>query len=330
KDRKRRYETANGLAMDVQRYLNNEPVVARPPTRFYRLQKLVRRNKVTFIAGAIVALALIGGLGFATFFWYQERAERKRAVAAEHVALAAEQQQAKLRMEAENRERITQAAFLISQDKIEEADELAEKVSAAKPSLEAENVLRTLGKWHALNGHWTQAAARFNLLLQVDQNDNSWAITDDLLMAGPILIERGDMQGYEQFRRAAIARYVGITDPIFAERTLKISLLLPADAQMMSSLQSFSDVSAVSLEGKTNPKDIMAAWRCISLAIMAYRQGYAPTAKAWCEKCLAYSGNNPPRIATAHIIQAMACHRLGETEQAISELEEGRKPVEAE
>src|SRR6185312_5554426 len=66
KDRKRRYETANGLAMDVQRYLNNEPVVARPPTRLYRLQKLIRRNKVTFIAGAIVALALIGGLGFAT------------------------------------------------------------------------------------------------------------------------------------------------------------------------------------------------------------------------------------------------------------------------
>ncbi len=43
KDRARRYETANGLAMDVQRYLDNEPIMARPPSRVYRLQKLVRR-----------------------------------------------------------------------------------------------------------------------------------------------------------------------------------------------------------------------------------------------------------------------------------------------
>ena len=63
KDRTRRYETANGLAMDVQRYLNNEPVVARPPSRMYRLQKLVRRNKIVFAAGGAVALALLIGLG---------------------------------------------------------------------------------------------------------------------------------------------------------------------------------------------------------------------------------------------------------------------------
>ena len=45
KDRARRYQTANGLAMDVQRYLDNEPVLARPPSRLYRLQKLIRRNQ---------------------------------------------------------------------------------------------------------------------------------------------------------------------------------------------------------------------------------------------------------------------------------------------
>ena len=45
KDRARRYETANGLAFDIQRHLNNEPVVARPPSNLYRFQKLVRRNK---------------------------------------------------------------------------------------------------------------------------------------------------------------------------------------------------------------------------------------------------------------------------------------------
>src|SRR5207249_4301023 len=50
KDRARRYETANGLARDVERYLSGEPIVARPPSKFYRLQKLARRNKLAFAA----------------------------------------------------------------------------------------------------------------------------------------------------------------------------------------------------------------------------------------------------------------------------------------
>ena len=329
KDRARRYETANGLAMDVQRFLDNEPVMARPPSRIYRLQKLIRRNKVTFTAGVMVALALIGGLGVATWFWYQEREARKRAVTAEHMALDAEKQQAQLRMEAEDRERITQAAFLISQNKLEEADDLVGKVSAIKPSLEADSVLRALGEWNALRGQWIQAAGRFKLLLDADQRDNSWAITEDLLKAGPIQIERGDMQGYEHFRRAALARYIDTTDPVFAERTLKICLLSSADADVMKSLEKLSEISADSM--KQSGKDpTMEAWRCVSLGLMTYRQGYAPTSKYWCDRCLSYPENNPGRIATAHIIKSMSCYQLGEAAAARAELELGRDLVTAE
>ena len=47
--------------MDVRRYLDNEPVIARPPSRVYRLQKLVRRNQTAFLAGVLVVLALLAG-----------------------------------------------------------------------------------------------------------------------------------------------------------------------------------------------------------------------------------------------------------------------------
>jgi serine/threonine protein kinase len=329
KERARRYQTANGLAMDVQRFLDNEPVVARPPSRIYRLQKLVRRNKATFIAGAIVTTALISGLGVSTWFWLQERDDRKRAVMAEEQALAAEQQQARLRREAEDRERITQAAFLISQGKHEEADDWMSKVRAISPSVEADLVLRALGQWHALKGRWAQAAERLNLLLETDQRENSWAITEDLLKAGPIQIEGGDIQGYEHFREAAIARFTGTTNPVFAERTLKISLLRPADPKLMKALEPLSDVSASSMEAPGHDA-IMEAWRCVSLALMAYRQDDAPTAKMWCKKCLSYPENNPSRIATAHIIQGMACYKLGEVELARAELVQGRELTTAE
>src|SRR5438128_11626056 len=67
KDRARRYETANGLASDIQRHLDDEPVVACPPSNLYRFQKLVRRNKLAFAAGAGITAALVLGLCVATW-----------------------------------------------------------------------------------------------------------------------------------------------------------------------------------------------------------------------------------------------------------------------
>jgi hypothetical protein len=79
KDRNRRYETANGLAMDVQRYLADEPVLACPPSAGYRLRKLVRRNRAAVLTAATVAAALLIGTAVAT--WQAVRARRAEAKA---------------------------------------------------------------------------------------------------------------------------------------------------------------------------------------------------------------------------------------------------------
>jgi serine/threonine protein kinase len=78
KDRQRRYDTANGLAADLKRHLDNEPVTARPPSQLYRLQKMARRNKAATVGVASVALALVLGLGLATAALVRERAARER------------------------------------------------------------------------------------------------------------------------------------------------------------------------------------------------------------------------------------------------------------
>jgi serine/threonine protein kinase len=74
KDRTRRYETANGLAADLKRHLNNEPVVARPPSAAYRLQKSFRRNKLVFASAMAVAAALVFGMFVSV--WQAVRARR--------------------------------------------------------------------------------------------------------------------------------------------------------------------------------------------------------------------------------------------------------------
>ena len=65
KDRSRRYESASALAADLQRYLQHEPVAARPPTRLYVMKKFVRRNRVAVMAGVFIALATLAGAGAA-------------------------------------------------------------------------------------------------------------------------------------------------------------------------------------------------------------------------------------------------------------------------
>ncbi len=84
KDRRRRYETASGLAADVRRFLAEDPVEARPPSAWYRFGKLARRHKAALTTTAVVAAALILGTVFST--WQALRATR-----AGRIALIAEQ-----------------------------------------------------------------------------------------------------------------------------------------------------------------------------------------------------------------------------------------------
>jgi serine/threonine-protein kinase len=84
KDRNRRYETANGLAGDIERYLRNEPVLACPPSAGYRFRKFARRNKsrLAVAALALFFLASLGGLaGWAASQYVAHRAALETDIA---------------------------------------------------------------------------------------------------------------------------------------------------------------------------------------------------------------------------------------------------------
>jgi len=111
KDRTRRYATANELAAEVERFLNGEPISARPPSQLYRLRKLVRRHRVAVAAAAATVAALAAGLAIA-IWQYQEKKEAweiTRDAEAEKTRLlgearAAQASEARLRVEAERQE----------------------------------------------------------------------------------------------------------------------------------------------------------------------------------------------------------------------------------
>jgi serine/threonine protein kinase len=83
KDRSRRYETVEGLASDVQRHLDSEPIIARPPSKLYRFQKTVRRNKLVFAAASVVSISLLIGFIVSNYLYVREIAAELKAQTAQ-------------------------------------------------------------------------------------------------------------------------------------------------------------------------------------------------------------------------------------------------------
>ncbi len=154
KDRTRRYETANGLALDIEHYLNNEPITARPPSRLYRFQKSIRRNKLGFAAAAAVLVALLLGiiatsLGLSWALRERTAAERERAIAQTQAARSAQVAQAMKDMLADVRPNV----FKGMDTKLLRAvlDQTAQRLSTSlsgQPEVEAD-LRQILGKVYA-------------------------------------------------------------------------------------------------------------------------------------------------------------------------------------
>ncbi len=239
KDRTRRYETASGFARDVQRYLADEVVEARPPSRGYRLKKFVKRNKGQVIAASLVFLTLVGGIvgtslgmAFARRAQQSEAEQRANAVDQRDKAIASE---TKAREEAAKTQTIndfltndllTQAepANNAVEDKVtllEVLDRAAEKVGtrfADKPELEL-HLRGTIAKTYHGLASWEKAEAQLRASLDTArQRDAPSAIaygTQGYL--AHILFHRGrsDAEVLEMAEAAAkgLERTLGPDDP---------------------------------------------------------------------------------------------------------------------
>ena len=92
KDRSRRYETTNALAQDIRRYLADEQVVARPPSKLYEFRKTVRRHKFGFAATTAIILVLTAGVMLTSWQAVRATAAEKRAATAAAVERAGREQ----------------------------------------------------------------------------------------------------------------------------------------------------------------------------------------------------------------------------------------------
>jgi serine/threonine protein kinase len=329
KDRQNRYDTVNALALDLRRFLEDEPVLARPPARFYLFGKLVRRNKAVFASAAVAALTLVAGLGVSSWFYLREREARQAQVKLRQAAEAARANEARLLRQSTARESISMAAFLLAEGKIEEADALLVKTPLASidPSLEATNVLRSLGDWNAIRQRWRQAADCYTLFLQANRLERTPAPARglmDLIAVGPTLVKAGDLASYRRFREDAASLHGLIADRDNTAILVKACLLLPADEALLERLRPAAAMLVGFLSKDSEPRagddGSQSAFIAMSLGLSDYRRGDFAQAMAWNRKCLAFPDSNQARSATAHVVSAMAAQRLGQPGLARAEL----------
>ncbi len=335
KDRRQRYGTVSGLASDLQGYLDDQPVTARPPSRLYLLGKLVRRHKGLFVSAAAVALALIVGTAVSCWFYLKEREARRVQVRLREAAEEAGENANRLLQQTKARESISKAAVLLSEGSVEDADALLANVrlDAIGPAMEAAQVFRALGDWNAIRQRERKAVEYYALFLRANRLDRSatppsWRV---LLAIAPTLVEAGEIEDYRQFREDAIIGYGRAATPVNASGLLKACLLLPSDKLFLERLRKPAELVAKTLNNPTAVRaagPFASAYMAMTMGLMEYRRGNFTQALEWSSRSEGFSETTQPRRACVHAISAMAAHRLGQSELATAELAAAKKIFE--
>ena len=262
KDRTRRYETAGALAADVQRYLHDEPVLACPPSKWYRFGKFARRHKVgmAMIAAGVLALA---GLAISNALIRQEQSrttvEKARA---EQAQALAEERAEKIRRDMEN---LTAASDFLEQGRHfagelrwDDAYKSFTKAIELRPDqasgwMERADLLSVLGLWDL-------AAADFAREMELRQPDVIRRYYLDALLR----LRVGDMAGYQAVRRNALERFRGTTKTSFARELLRLCNLAADAEEPLESVELAQNLLA----------DGPRTWICLySLGLAHYRAG---------------------------------------------------------
>lgn len=336
KDRSRRYETVNGLVMDLQRYLAHEPVIARPAKRAYVFRKFVRRNRVAVTAGSGIVLSLLLGLGTAYTYYLREREALDEQVRLRKFADAAHANELMRIEEARGWEGFAHVSVLLSEGRTEEADEQlrATPITSIQLSPQSAVVLRSLANWNALRGRWPQATECFKMMMKTDDLNRGQNLTNslDLVAISSVLIEGGKPQDYRGFQIWAADRFAGSGSALDASRLLHAVLLTPVDERLLERLDRLKPMMEEfgrEIELASNNRDReLALWRAFGLALLEYRQGNHERAKHWADFAMSFKDSRGYINGAIEPVHAMICLKLGDEDAARADLDRAKKRIE--
>jgi non-specific serine/threonine protein kinase/serine/threonine-protein kinase len=306
KDRTRRYPTANGLASDIERYLADEPVIARPPSAGYRLGKFIRRNRGPVAAVTVAVLALmVGGaaatLGLVEARRAQLRAERSAATAGQISDFLVGIFEISDPGEA-------QGNSVTAREVLDRGAERIRADLAGQPTVQA-RLMGVMGDVYRQLGLYSSARPLLESAVAIAErapDPDEAGLADALRRLGVIYRMQGDAAAAEAplSRALAIARSRRPADPAEIARTLRmlgavyIQLGRPTDAQPLM-------VEALGIQERTlGPDDPAVGLTASVIGSMYLHQRQPEQAEPYLRRSLAIDerrlGSDHPTVAESH------------------------------
>jgi serine/threonine protein kinase len=317
KERNRRYETANGLAKDIERYLNDELVQARPASASYRFKKLLRRNKGPVAAAVLVFTALVCGIIGTTAGLIEARRQRDVAAAAvESERIAKESSQVlNLINLAINYNELGKHAEAIAHFK--------EALALSKSKLGPDHpnsivALTNLGTLFAYLGNWEEAASAFGEAYHLRPTNHGMILT-----AASTALKAGQAEQYRRICQVALQEFSGTENPLAADRLAKAGLLAP---QSTEDLEQFTALAEVAIDrGKEH---IWINYFYLVRGMAAYRSGDWPATLDWCGRSRQRAGGFSPLVTLNLFFEAMAHHKMHQIHEARSAMNRATTAIE--
>lgn len=309
KDRTRRYETVAGLAKDVQCYLADEPVEARPASVWYRAHKMYRRNRTALTVAAGFAVLLIAGLALVSWLWQAER------VARADVDLARRDAEAKAREPMEIVERMNKANAAIDlagEHVIGRGWVAAESAHNHAIELQDNNsqVWMQRGEFYARMGLWDRALRDYAEAFARHSPDATLPWFKYALLQ----LLRGEENGYRKTCRQTVERFGGPNDLVTSINLIRTYALLPGEVPGFEWRTADPNIG-------TMPRGVVWVGH-YGRGLARLRAGAYADAVSDLRESLART-NNVAR-ALSYPVLAMALHHLGQSEAARVELENAR------
>jgi tetratricopeptide (TPR) repeat protein len=338
KDRARRYATANGLAMDVKRYLSGEAILARPPSTGYRMQKLFLRNRMLFAGLGLIFLLLVALLAVTTRLVITQRRQLMRAAAIELELKAVGQARlgdvdaatATLRESLAIRRRYLDGepptflnadlvvSDLVNHRKMHEVEALWDEILApatlARP--ESADLVAERAQFYASEGRWEAAVPDATRLVKRQPENSS-----RYHLLAPLLVATTNLNAYQNLCSNIIARFGNTTNVVVADQMAKDCLILPSSGVDLKAVAAMAEIAV------TRGKDYGAYhfFQCCH-ALAQYRLGNYEESIKWAQA----SAQNPfPHSrAEAFAVIAMAQYKLGNHDDARQELTKCDRVIE--
>ncbi len=325
KNRTRRYETANGMALDVQRYLASEPILARPPSRLYKLRMTMLRNKLLFGGITVIALLLISGLVIVSASLAKELRSRRKAEAesikSQQVTKFLEHMLQGVGPAVARGQDTTMLRGILDQT----AESVGEEMTN-QPVVEAE--LRTLiGQLYLEIGNYDEAEKMQEAALRINQKQfgpQSRETADSLNELGLVYTQRGELAKAVAAHQEALA----MRRLLFGNENADVAASLNYLGEMLTQQGKFSEAEVQLRESLEIRKKIFgnesleAADSLRNLSILLGDQGKWPEAEAMARQVLAIRrkvyGPENPAVATSLTDVAWAAGGNGKLSEAES------------